>query len=115
MAPATILKSWLVAIPLPKRATRSVENGVTIAPEMRAMIYDQTGSVVSPWSTLIRPTWHPEGKRQACAIEATTNLSSPHQRRMQGPTKLCTTTRGPLHISAWQPNGDRVASFRVHV
>jgi hypothetical protein len=71
MDPAIILKIWLVAIPLPKRAYRSVENGVTIAPEMSATMYDQTGSVVSPWSTLIRPTYHPEEARQACTMEAT--------------------------------------------
>jgi hypothetical protein len=48
MDPAIILKSWFVAIPFPTRATRSVENGVTIVPEIRATMYDQTGSVVSP-------------------------------------------------------------------
>jgi hypothetical protein len=59
MDPAIILKIWFVAIPFPTRATRRVENGVTIAPEMSATMYDQTGSVVSPWSTLIRPLKHP--------------------------------------------------------
>jgi hypothetical protein len=56
MEPAIILKIWLVLMPVPIRANRSVENGATIEPEMRATMYDQTGNVVSPLRTLIRPT-----------------------------------------------------------
>jgi hypothetical protein len=49
---------------LPMRAKRSVKNGVTIAPESRATMYDQMGSVVSPLSTLIRPTGTPKDVRR---------------------------------------------------
>ena len=64
----------------------------------------------------MRPTQHPE-KMSGVHPSGNGKISQglTHQRRMRGPTKVGTTTKEPLHISAWRPSEDRVASFRVHV
>ncbi|SRR6266851_4832933 len=62
---------------LPMRAKRSVENGVTIAPDSRATMYDQMGNVVSPLSTLIRPTETPKDVRRTSDSVRTSHPLAP--------------------------------------